>query len=132
MWNERIAAARSGGMEALAGPTIERWFTPGFIAKHDDQVEPVRAMIRATPVEGFVGCGRAIMGLDLTSKLSAITAPTLVMVGADDPGTPVAVHEVIRDNIPGSRLVVLPSAMHLSNIEQADLYNQELLEFLGD
>ncbi len=131
MWKERIATVRERGMEAMVGPTIERWFTPGFIAKHDNVVEPVRDMIRATPVAGFAGCGQAIMNLNLTDKLPGITAPTLVMVGEEDPGTPVAAHELIRDQVPGAKLIVLPSAMHLSNIEQADKFNAALLDFLN-
>jgi len=130
MWGERIAAAREGGMAALADGTIERWFTPDFIANHADVIAPVRAQILATPVGGFAGCGNAIMHLNLTDKLPGITAPTLVMVGEEDSGTPVAVHEVIRDQIPGAKLVVLPSAMHLSNIEQAEKFNATLTEFL--
>jgi 3-oxoadipate enol-lactonase len=130
MWGERIAAAREGGMAALADGTLERWFTPKFLADHPDVIAPVRAQILATPVDGFSGCGNAIMHLNLTDQLPAITAPTLVMVGEEDPGTPVAVHEVIRDQIPGAKLVVLPSAMHLSNIEQAEKFNGALGEFL--
>ena len=130
MWNERIAAAREGGMEAMVGPTIERWFTPGYIVARDEVVEPVRDMIRTTPVAGFAGCGQAIMNLNLTDKLPAISSRTLVMVGEEDPGTPVAVHEVIRDQIPGAKLVILPSAMHLSNIEQTEKFNRALIEFL--
>ncbi|NQV19988.1 MAG: 3-oxoadipate enol-lactonase [Rhodospirillales bacterium] len=132
LWNERIATVERDGMEALVTPTIERWFTPGFIADHDDQVEPVRQMIRATPVAGYAGCGRAIMNLNLTDRLGGITAPTLAIVGEDDIGTPVSAHEVIRDNIPGAMLVVLPSAMHLSNIEQAEKFNAALLGFRGE
>jgi 3-oxoadipate enol-lactonase len=132
LWNERIAAVEAGGMEVMVAPTIERWFTPAFIAAHDDRVEPVREMIRTTPVAGYAGCSHALKALDLTAKLGGITAPTLVMVGEDDPGTPVAAHEVIRDNIPGAKLVVLPSAMHLSNIEQAKKLNAALLGFLEE
>lgn len=132
LWNERIATVEAGGMEAMVAPTIERWFTPAFISAHDDKIEPVRQMIRATPVAGFAGCCHALKALDLTDKLGGIAAPTLAIVGEDDIGTPVAAHEVIRDNIPGAKLVVLPSAMHLSNIEQADRFNEALLGFLAE
>ncbi len=130
LWNERIAAVEAGGMEAVVAGTIERWFTPAFIAANDDRVEPVREMIRTTPVAGYAGCSHALKTLDLTAKLGGITALTLAIVGEDDPGTPVAAHEVIRDNIPGAKLVVLPSAMHLSNIEQAEKFNAALMGFL--
>jgi pimeloyl-ACP methyl ester carboxylesterase len=52
------------------------------------------------------------------------------MVGEDDPGTPVAASEAMRNRIPNSRLVVLPSCRHLSNVEQPEAFNANLLEFL--
>ena len=56
--------------------------------------------------------------------------PTLIMVGEDDPGTPVSASEAMHDRISHSKLVILPSARHLSNVEQANLFNVTLLEFL--
>ena len=88
-------------------------------------------MILATPVNGYCGCSHAIMQLNVTDRISAITVPTLVLVGEDDPGTPVAAHQVIHEKIEGSRFVVLPSALHFSNVEQQDAFNQALLSFLN-
>ena len=87
-------------------------------------------MIRSTPLDGYCGCSRAIMGLDLTEQIASITLPALLMVGRDDPGTPVAAHETIQQQIVGSELVVIPDALHFSNIEQRGAFNTKLLEFL--
>jgi 3-oxoadipate enol-lactonase len=62
--------------------------------------------------------------------LSEIKLPTLIMVGEEDPGTPVAAAEAIHERIAGSQLVVLPAARHLSNIEQAAAFNKALMTFL--
>jgi 3-oxoadipate enol-lactonase len=129
-WGERIANAHANGMEPLVEPTIERWFTPPYIEAAPAVVNPVRTMIRTTPVDGYVGCCEAIRTLNLTARLSAIDRPTLVMVGEEDVGTPVAVSEAIVAEIDGAELVVLPSASHLSNLEQADRFNGALLAFL--
>lgn len=131
IWDERIATARSGGMTVLVEATIGRWFTPDFIAARPDAVDPVRAMIRATPVEGYAGCVEAIKRLDLLYRISAIGTPTLVVVGADDPGTPPEAARAIQEGIPGAELVVIDSASHLSNIEQPEVFNQALLGFLA-
>ena len=117
-------------MEPHVEPTLGRWFTPAFREKRPDAVEWVRAMIRGTNSAGYVGCCHAIAALDLTDRLGAIKVPTLIIVGEDDPGTPVAASQVIRDRIPGSELVVLKSASHLSNIEQADAFTRALSAFL--
>ncbi len=129
-WEERIGVAQSDGMAALIESTVERWFTPPFRDARADVVDPVREMIRATPPAGFVGCAHAIRDLDLTDRLSAIEIPTLIVVGEDDPGTPVAVSEAIQAQISGSVLVVLTSAAHLSNLEQPEAFNEALTSFL--
>lgn len=129
-WQERIGLAQSDGMAALVDGTVERWFTPPFRDARADVVEPVRDMIRATPPAGFVGCCHAIRGLDLTDRLSAIEIPTLIVVGEDDPGTPVAASEAMHAEISGSELVVLTSAAHLSNLEQPEAFNEALASFL--
>jgi 3-oxoadipate enol-lactonase len=130
-WDERIKVTRTQGMEPHVEPTIGRWFTAPFWEKRPDVVEPVRAMIRATSPRGYIGCCRAIAALDLTDRLHAITAPTLIIVGEDDPGTPVAASRTIHEKIRGSELVILKSASHLSNMEQPEAFNRAVTTFLA-
>ncbi|MGE0718813.1 MAG: alpha/beta fold hydrolase [Alphaproteobacteria bacterium] len=127
---DRMAMAESQGMEALVEPTVVRWFTPPFIARNPPALDAVRADIRATPVAGYLGCCGAIATLALRERIAAIAVPTLVIVGRDDPGTPVAAAEVIHQAIAGSRLVVLDDASHLSNIEQPDAFDAAMMGFL--
>ena len=54
-WDERIRTAQSQGMETLVEPTIARWFTGPFRERHPKVTNQVRAMIRSTPVAGYVG-----------------------------------------------------------------------------
>jgi 3-oxoadipate enol-lactonase len=130
MWDERIRTAEAKGMEALVDSTLTRWFTAPFREKKKDVVDRVATMIRTTPVAGYVGCCQAISALNLTDRLSAIKLPTVVIVGEDDPGTPVAASRVIADNIKGARLEIIPSAAHLSNLEQPEAFNRALSGFL--
>jgi pimeloyl-ACP methyl ester carboxylesterase len=51
-------------------------------------------------------------------------------VGRDDPGTPVSMAEDIHQAIPGSKLVIIPEAAHLSNLEQPDAFNKALGDFV--
>jgi len=131
IWDERIEIARTSGMWAHVEGTIERWFTPAFAAARPDVVEPIRGAIGSTPVEGYAGCVEAIKGLDLLERIFAIAAPTLVMVGAQDPGTTPDAARAIQERIPGAGLVVIESASHLSNLEQPEVFNRALLDFLG-
>jgi 3-oxoadipate enol-lactonase len=131
MWEERIKVARTQGMEPHVEPTIGRWFTAPFRERRPEVVDPVRAMIRATNPRGYIGCSQAIAALNLTDRLHAVSVPTLVVVGEDDPGTPVAASRTIHEKIKGSELVILKSASHLSNMEQAEPFNRAVSTFLG-
>ena len=87
-------------------------------------------MVSATGVEGYVGCCEAIKAMNQTAMLPAITVPTLVIVGADDPSTPVATAETIHRQIRGSELAVIERAAHLSNVERPEAFNEALVGFL--
>ena len=127
---ERIDTARDKGMVALVEPTMERWFTPTFINRNPPSLDLIQKEFLATPVEGYIGCSEAIRKLNGLDRLSGIKLPTLIIVGEEDPGTPVAAAKVIHDRIENSKLVIIPSARHLSNVEQPKVFNEVLLGFL--
>ena len=131
VWTERIKTVQAQGMEPMVVPTLERWFTASYRKERADVVANVAAMIRSTPVPGFVGCCHAIPKINLTARLSEIRCPTAIIVGKDDAGTPVSMAEEIHRAIHGSKLVVIPSAAHLANLEQPDAFNQALRDFLA-
>jgi len=130
LWTERIKTVEAQGMEPLVASTLERWFTAPFRQARPEVVAKVAAMIRSTPVPGYVGCSHAIPKINVTARLAEIRCPSVVIVGKDDPGTPVAMAEEIHQALPGSALVIIPSAAHLSNLEQPDAFNQALAKFL--
>lgn len=132
VWLERIKTIEAQGMEPLVLPTLARWFTEGFRKTHPDVVEKVAAMIRTTPALGYIGCSHAIPKINLTARLKEIRCPSVVIVGKDDPGTPVAMAEEIHRVMPGSKLVVIPDAAHLSNLEQPEVFNRALADFLAN
>lgn len=130
MWNERIQNAQTKGMGALVDGTLGRWFTEPYRKAHPDVIGRIGDGIRKTPVAGFVGCCHAISKIDLTDRLKTIKCPTLVIVGEQDMGTPVEAARAIHQNLPGSELKVIPSAAHLSNIEQTAEFNKAMTGFL--
>ena len=130
VWQERIDAVLKDGMKALLQPTLERWFTKPFLEKDPPVVQLIRKLFLSTPVKGFVGCAEAIRKLNYLDRLSEISLPTLIMVGEQDMGTPVEVSKEMHNRIAGSELVIIPSAAHLSNLEQTERFNISLLDFL--
>lgn len=59
-----------------------------------------------------------------------ISVPTLLVFGEDDRLTPPEVGRIMQTKIPGAQLVIIPTAGHLSNIEQPAAFNQAVLDFL--
>jgi len=68
---------------------------------------------------------------DQTSLLSQITCPALILVGREDPITPVRDSEKMNREIAGSRLMVIENAAHVSNLERTEQFNDELIRFLN-
>jgi len=129
-WQDRIKVAEAKGMEPLVQPTLERWFTATFRNRNPKTVEEIASAIRSTPVAGYVGCCHAIPKINLTDRLKEIKVRALVICGDQDPGTPPAMAREIAANLPGAKLVLIPQAAHLANIEQPDAFNRSLAEFL--
>ena len=69
--------------------------------------------------------------VDVTAKLGEIRKPTLVLAGQDDMSTPVAQSEVLRDRIPGAKLVVIPQAGHWLPIEKPQEACEAITNFLA-
>lgn len=130
-WVDRAALVRAEGTVAVADAVVGRWFTPGFAARHPMLVADMRAMVAATPPEGYAGCCEAIAGMDLRPGLGSIEAPTLCLAGADDPAIPPSHLRAIADAIPGARLETIAEAAHLANVEQAGAVTTAILRHLG-
>ena len=128
---DRIDTARREGLAALVDSTLMRWFTTDYLRRRGPGVDMIQSILQSSPAAGYIGCTEAIRRLNYLDDLSRIERPTLIVVGEDDPGTPVAAARAIHERISGSRLVILPSASHLCNIEQPQAFNSTLTGFLG-
>ena len=130
-WRERARVVRAEGMEAVADSVVERWFTPELAREQPETVARFRAMLVATPPEGYARCCEALAAWDARERISALSVPTLVVAGAVDPATPVEHAELLTSRIPGARLHVLERAAHLANVERADEFTRAVVDHLG-
>jgi 3-oxoadipate enol-lactonase len=130
-WNERIAAVRASGLAPLADRIMSLWFSQDFRARAPALVAPLRDMLAATPLEGYLACGAAIRDMDHRDLLPRIRAPTLVIAGRLDQATPLQAAQLIHNRIAGAKLTVLETA-HLSNVEQPRAFADAVLGFLAD
>jgi 3-oxoadipate enol-lactonase len=124
-WIERAAIARSEGMEPIADATMGRWFTPAYAG-----TAVFRDRFVATPAEGYAACCDALRDWDFRAELPRVSAPTLLLVGADDPATSPEEARLLAAGIPDARVTVIPGAAHLLNVEQPEAFNAAALDHL--
>jgi 3-oxoadipate enol-lactonase len=132
LWEDRAALVRSEGMEAVADGSLERWFSEEGREERPDAVERIRNGLLETPAEGYAASCEAIRDHDVREDVGAITAPTLVVVGDEDPITPPDHARYIADRIDGARMVEVDRARHLLNIEHPGLVTGELIDHLTE
>lgn len=129
MWNARIATVRKEGMLKVAVAAVQRWFTPDFRAKNLSAIANIQKILETTSPEGYAACCAAVRDFDFRENLNQIRTPTLVISGTHDPAATPADGQFLAGHIAGARYVELNGA-HLSNIEDADRFTQEISEFL--
>ncbi|WP_216215967.1 3-oxoadipate enol-lactonase [Amycolatopsis aidingensis] len=130
MWAERAATVRERGTGAVAEAVVARWVTEAHARAHPERMAFLREMVAATPAEGYASCCAAIERMDLLAELPAITAPTLVLAGEQDPATPPEHAELIAREVPGARLALVPGAAHLGTLEQQERFTELIVEHL--
>ncbi|MDM0047873.1 alpha/beta fold hydrolase [Variovorax sp. J22R115] len=108
------AVARS-----LVGPKA----TP---AQLQQLVDSIAALHKASYIKSL----QATVDQVVLGDISLIAAPAHFVVGADDRLTPPAMHHEMAAKMGGAPVSVLPDAGHLSNIENAEAFNQAAIEWL--
>ncbi len=130
-WNERIAIAEKQGMEPLVEATVGRWFPPDVLKANPPYLDRVRAMVRATPVNGFIGCAAALADHDFASKAATVTRPVLFLAGEKDGGgATAAAMRKLNEALKGSRYVELAGAGHISNLDRPEDFTGAIRDFL--
>lgn len=130
MWAERIARIEAGGIEALAGPILERWFSAAF--RETDELEAWRNMLVRTPKEGYLGCCHALAGADLTEATRALRLPVLAIAGTEDGASPPEIVRATADLVEGARFEEIAGAGHLPCVEAPHPYAGILNAFMKE
>ena len=128
-WLARIKAVKEGGIAAVADTVIATWLTADFREREPQTTTNLKAMLLATPVQGYLACCEALSTLDQRELLPKIKSPTLIIAGRHDQATPIAAGELIRSRIPGASMTILDAA-HISNVEQPHAFTEAVVGFL--
>jgi len=131
-------AARDNMESALLPPreAFERctWtgYSDAYLAAHKDDLW-LRAQVEAglaPPLDALRHHYTAVGGFDVRQQVAQIRAPTLVMMGDDDPLVPPENSRFLAEHIPGAELTVFPGGRHAFNVEFEEESNSAVLDFV--
>ncbi len=129
-WASRLDILRREGPTALVDGLMARWFTPESLARNAHGVEMMRAGFLDMRDDVRLTIMANLQSINTTERLHHITAPTLIIAGERDLGTPPERLEVIHAEIVGSELTVIKDSGHIPPGECPDAFNAALIEFL--
>jgi 3-oxoadipate enol-lactonase len=129
-WEARAEKAMTDGLDSLAAFQLARWFTPEFLGQRPEVAQHLLQTFKSMRLDAYVATCEAMGAMDLREQIGSITVPTAVLVGADDPATPVRMAEELQRRIAGASLHVMADCSHLSAVEQPEVVARLLSENL--
>ncbi len=131
-WRENsIESIKKDGLENFADEFVETIFASSSFKRHPEAVELIRNIVLSSSPEAVCGVLLAQAArTDMKHVLGKITVPTLIMVGEHDDFTPFSSSQMMHDKIVNSEFKIIPKAGHMSNLENPEIFNHNLLEFL--
>jgi pimeloyl-ACP methyl ester carboxylesterase len=124
---------RSGSVDDQVERFVGLMFTPEWIAANRETIEDFkkRYMIAPTTDHNAARQFMATLTFDAYDRLPGITAPTLVVCGADDVLIPSENSRIIAGAIPGARLLAYEGSGHGFVWQRRAEFALEIEEFLG-
>lgn len=132
-WGARInklTTARS--VEVIADETMGRWLTPAYRISRPGRWQQIRDTVAGCTVDGYAGCAQALANFHYTDRLSTVQVPVLVACGSEDPRATPEESRRIATLFPNGRYQEFTGARHVPNVEQAESFNQVLLQWLNE
>lgn len=112
----------------------QMWLTHPFfdgVRRYPERFALIRDMAMGYPAADYVqDIGPEDVPADLIGRLGEVQAPALVIVGQHDVEDFRQIAELLSENLPRARLLVMPDTWHLPPLEQPDAFNRELIDFL--
>ena len=129
-WEQRAKKAETEGMEPVVPFNQPRWFSSRFLESSPERVDAVSRILLRNDSSSYAAACRALGRFDARERLHEIRCPTLIVVGAEDPATPVSMSEHLHQNIPNSELHVLDGLKHMSPVEAPERVGKLIQKFL--
>ncbi|HEY9220712.1 MAG TPA: alpha/beta fold hydrolase [Lutibacter sp.] len=128
-----IISIKEKGVVKLADDLLPNLFAPESFKSNSEEIAAVKEMIVKTAKSSLNKSLHALANRKETcSKLAKIKVPVLILVGEEDKITPPESAIAMQEKIKDSSLQLIPHAGHLSNMENENEFNSQLLKFLGN
>lgn len=126
-----IKLVKKEGVERFAEGFLKAVFSPKTFDTKHDVIDEIRRIILSNSPLGICGALLAMAGrTDTTEALAKIGIPTLILTGEHDAVTPPTAAKSMHERIPNSKLHLIDSAGHMSNLENPNMFNEHLTKFL--
>ncbi len=137
-------ANTSPGFDALSPEQVRRFVserkarTPETLRRllgahpRPEAYQALMESFAATHAESYVKTIEASVAHDRAAPLEEIRVPTLVITGSEDAVYPPAMAKDMARRIPRARLVEIPEAGHMTNLEQPERFNRAVMDFLKE
>lgn len=126
-----IKLAQEEGIKPITSSMLPRLLSPVTIEQKPDLVSRVQEIMLGSTLEGVLGDLRGMMERpDSLPILSQMQIPALILVGGDDQIVPLEEARAMKDALPNSRLEIIDTAGHLPIMEQPELYNRLVREYI--
>lgn len=130
--NASIENAQEKGVKAIVDGMLPKMLSPKTYSNNSRLVDSIHNVMSNTSLLGIVG---ALEGMrdrpDSTQLLSSIQQPVLIIHGEDDQLIPIKEAELMQKMIPNASLVRVADAGHLPNLEQPEIYNLAVIDFIN-
>lgn len=124
--------AAAKGLEGIADIAMRRLFAADFHAANPDLVAVRRALFLQTDVAVVIAACEALAELNLRGQIGSVSVPVLVVCGALDEATPVAMSEELAGLLPRGELVVLAGLAHVPQLQEAKRFLQAVGHVLAE
>lgn len=131
---ERIAQRldTDGNVGVLVDEILPKLVGPTTLRQRALVYGRVRGLVQATPAPAAAWAQRAMAARpDSFDTLRDTRIPALVIVGAEDTVATEDDARAMTDALPNSELIVIPRSGHLTPVEQPELFNEAVGEFVS-
>ena len=126
-----IKSMEKQGVSKVLPTLIDRWFTDSFISSSPDIIERRIQQVINTNPEIFMNVFRIYANTEMGPWLHKIKFPTLILTGEKDGGCNPKLNKFIADQIPNSKLVILPNYKHSLLIEVPNEIAENIIDFFN-